>query len=81
MTIELNDAVISQTGLSPQQVLLELAIHLYETGMITVGQGGELTSLGHVGFQRELGSRRIPVSFDAADWEHDQQTLQTLGLL
>lgn len=80
MTLELNDTVIEQTGLSADEVLLELAIHLFETGKITVGQGGELTGLGHVGFQRELGKRRIPLPFDAEDWAHERQSLLDLNV-
>jgi predicted HTH domain antitoxin len=38
MTLELNDTVIDQTGLSAEEVLLELAVHLFKTGKITVGQ-------------------------------------------
>lgn len=79
MTLELNDAVIEQTGLSPTEVVLELAVHLFETGKITVGQGGELTGLGHVGFQRELGKRRIPLDFDTQDWAHERQSLLHLN--
>ena len=81
MTLELNDSIIHQTGLNAHQVLIELAVHLYEMGMITVGQGGELTHLGHVGFQHELGRRNIFLHFDVVDWEKDQDALRKLGLI
>ena len=81
MTLELDDKIIHQTGLNAQQVLIELAVHLYETGMITVGQGGELTNIGHAAFQQELGRRSIFFHFDTSEWEKDQETLKKVGLL
>lgn len=81
MTVEISDAIIKQTGLTPQQVLIELAVHLFENKMITVGQGGDMTGLGHVGFQRELGARQIPLHYDLAEWEQDKLTLEKLRQL
>ena len=60
MLLELDDMVIKRTGLSDQELRIELAVRLYEDGKITVGQGGTMTGLGHVKFQHELGEREIP---------------------
>ena len=60
MLLELDDMVIKSTGLSDQELRIELAVQLYEDGKITVGQGGAMTGLGHVKFQHELGEREIP---------------------
>ncbi len=37
MLLELNDNVIKSTGLSEQELRIELAVRLYEDGKITVG--------------------------------------------
>jgi len=68
MLLELDDKVIRSTGLSDQELRIELAVRLYEDGKITVGQGGTMTGLGHVKFQHELGKREIPWQFDIEDY-------------
>lgn len=43
-----------------RKLVVELACRLYEKGVITFGQGQEMTGLDHLAFQRELGLREIP---------------------
>ena len=78
MLLELNDNVIKSTGLSEQELRIELAVRLYEDGKITVGQGGTMTGLGHVKFQQELGKREIPWQFDVEDLHADLETLKSV---
>lgn len=78
MLLELNDNVIKSTGLSEQELRIELAVRLYEDGKITVGQGGTMTGLGQVKFQHELGKREIPWQFDIEDLHADLETLKAV---
>lgn len=78
MLLELDDNVIKSTGLSDQELRIELAVRLYEDGKITVGQGGRMTGLGHVKFQHELGKREIPWQFDIEDLHADLETLKSV---
>lgn len=43
-----------------KKLVVELACRLYEKGVITFGQGREMTGLDYLAFQRELGEREIP---------------------
>lgn len=78
MLLELDDNVIKSTGLTEQELRIELAVRLYEDGKITVGQGGTMTGLGHVKFQRELGKREILWQFDIEDLHTDLETLKSV---
>ena len=78
MLLELNDKVINSTGLTDDELRIELAVRLYEDGKITVGQGGTMTGLGHVKFQHELGKREIPWQFDVEDLHADLETLKSV---
>ncbi|GGN01200.1 hypothetical protein GCM10010967_39470 [Dyadobacter beijingensis] len=80
MLLELNDNVIKSTGLSEQELRIDLAVRPYEDGKITVGQGGTMTGLGHVKFQHELGKRKIASHFDVEDLEADLETLEKLAI-
>lgn len=79
MLLELNDNVIKSTGLSEQELRIELAVRLYEDGKTTVGQGGTMTGLGSIRFQQELGKREIAWHYDIEDFEADLETLRKLS--
>ena len=76
MLLELDDNVINSTGLTEQELKIELAVRLYEDGKITVGQGGKMTGLGLVKFQHELGKRKIAWLYDEDDLAADLETLR-----
>lgn len=78
MLLKLNDNVIKSTGLSEQELRIELAVRLYDDGKITVGRGGTMTGLGQVKFQHELGKREIPWQFDIEDLHADLETLKAV---
>ena len=79
MLLELDDKVINSTGLTEQELRIELAVRLYEDEKITVGQGGTMTGLGSIRFQQELGKRKIAWHYDVEDFEADLETLRKLS--
>ncbi|MCE6990215.1 UPF0175 family protein [Dyadobacter sp. CY323] len=78
MLLELDDQIVQSTGLTPEELRIELAVQLYEQGKITVGQGGRMTGMGSIRFQRELGKREIVSSYDKEDLDSDLNTLSNL---
>ena len=81
MVIELDDSIIKSTGLSPDDLKLELALQLYQDRKISLGQGGQLSGLGSVQFQRELGKRQITLNYDLMDLADDIDSLKKQGRL
>ena len=81
MILELDDTIIRQTGLSPNELRLELALQLYQDQKISLGQGGALSGLGVIYFQRELGKRQITLHYDQHDLADDIDTLKRHGQL
>lgn len=81
MVIELDDTIINSTGLSPDDLKLELALQLYQDRKISLGQGGQLSGLGSVQFQRELGKRQITLNYDLMDLADDIDFLKKQGRL
>lgn len=76
MLLELDDTVIDRTGLTPDELRLELALRLYQDEKISMGQGGRLSGLGVIRFQQELGKRQIYVNFGVDDFREDVETLR-----
>ena len=81
MPLTIDDDLLRQVGLTPEELRLELAIHLFREDRMTLGQAGTLAGLPQLTFQRELAKRSIPVHYDVEEFESDLDTLRDTGLL
>ena len=78
MTIELTDNLLQGTGLSAQDIILRLAILLFEEEKLTLGQASKLAGLHQIQFQRELATREIPIHYGIEEFEADMKTLENM---
>jgi predicted HTH domain antitoxin len=77
--LEIPQDVLDSTRMTTGQLLVELAVHLYEQGRLSIGKAHELAGLSLWEFRQLLGLRRIPPHFSAEDLEQDLETLRQLG--
>jgi predicted HTH domain antitoxin len=75
MIVEIPDQIITQSGLSAKEILLKIAILLFQEEKLTLGQASKLAELHQFEFQQELAKRRIPVHYDEEDFRRDLQTI------
>jgi len=73
--------VLRASGLSPQELMVELAVHLFEEDLISLGTAKSLAGMHTGQFMKLLGSRNIPLHYDVEELEEDVRTLKQLGLL
>ncbi len=60
----------------------EIAVMLFETGKLTLGQASHLAQLDRFEFQNLLSQRNIPIySYDIEDFNLDIKNLKELGRL
>ncbi|HXG84325.1 MAG TPA: UPF0175 family protein [Pyrinomonadaceae bacterium] len=78
MIIEIPDQIVNQSGVSAKEILLKIALILFEEEKLTLGQASRLAELHQYEFQKELAARNIPVHYGVEDYERD---LQTVGLI
>ncbi len=78
MVVEIPDKVVAQSGLSAKEILLKVALILFQEERLTLGQASKLAGLHQFEFQKELAKREIPVHYGEEDFERD---LQTIGLI
>ena len=78
MHIEVADNILQQSGLTPDELLLEIAIALYQRGKLSMGKASQLAKVHRVVFQRALGLRGIPVNLTWEDVSRDLKTLEEL---
>ena len=78
MTIEISNTILDKSGLTTAEILLRLAIILFQEERMTLGQASELAGMHQIEFQRELSERNIPIHYGREEFEQDIKTLEIL---
>lgn len=81
ISIEIPREVAQAARMTPEELRRELAVHLFERGVLSFGKARELANMTVWTFSQLLASREIPVHYGAAEYEEDRATLQRLGRL
>ena len=78
--LEIPQDVLDSARLTVDQLRVELAVHLYAQGRLSIGKAHELAGLSLWEFRQLLGLRHIAPHFQAEDLEQDLETLRHLGV-
>ena len=79
--LEIPEEILHITRMTPDELRVELALHLFEIGKLSFGKARELAGMTVWEFQYLLGSRGIPVHYDVEEYEEDLETLKRLKRL
>ena len=79
MGIQIPDEVLRAASLTGEELLVELAVYLYDKERLSFGQAKNLAQLSHLDFQRELGKRDVYIKYDIQDLKDDLKTLELLN--
>ncbi len=79
VSIEIPRDVLSSAHLTPEEVKIELALHLYAQGKLSQGKARELAGLSLWEFRQYMAIRHIPVQYSIDDFNDDLATLRELG--
>jgi predicted HTH domain antitoxin len=79
--VEVSQEILDSARLTPSELKVELAVHLYTQGRLSVGKARELAGLTLWEFRQLLASRSIPPHYDEAELDKDVDTLRELGRL
>ncbi|MBK6931515.1 MAG: UPF0175 family protein [Saprospirales bacterium] len=75
MEIEVPDSVLKIPKYSKQDLLLDVAVALYQRGIYSLGKSAKFAGLNRLEFQRVLAERQIPMRYDL---QIDLDTLQKI---
>ncbi len=79
MNIVISDEILEASHLTPGEFRQEIALHLFETGRLTVGYASKLAEMPPNAFRQLLKQRHIPLyNYDVADLELDLKNLKHL---
>lgn len=76
--VEIPREILDSARLTLDQLKVEIAIHLYALGRLSIGKARELAEMSLWEFRQLLGSRRIPSHFNFDDLQSDLQTISEL---
>lgn len=78
MTITIPDNALAQANIKPDDLLIELAVYLYDKKALSWGKARKLAGLDEMSFRKELAKRNVFMHFNIEDLEKD---LKNLGML
>lgn len=70
--------LLNKLHLSPDEMLIELATHLYAVRRLNMGHARRLANLDLMSFQSELAKRNIYINYTVEDLRNDVATLDKL---
>jgi predicted HTH domain antitoxin len=82
MSVVISDEILQASQLSASEFCQEVALHLFQTGRLTLGYASTLAELPINDFRQLLKQRNIPLYvYEVEDFELDLKNLQALGRL
>lgn len=70
--------VLEELQMTPSEMLLEIAVFLYQSEKLTMGQAKKLAGLTQLAFQQELSKRNVYIHYGVQEFETDLKNLSTL---
>ena len=78
MTVEIHDEQLRGLHVTPERLRLEMAVGLYASDEVTLGQAAALAESSQTQFLKELGRRGVCIHYGVEELEEDLRTLDSL---
>jgi len=75
MTITIPDKMLSEVKISANELLIDLAVYLYDKERLSLGQARKVAGLDILSFQRELAKRNVFLKYDIDDLNKDLKNI------
>jgi predicted HTH domain antitoxin len=76
MDLIISEATLKAAEITGDELLIEIAVHLYDTERLSIGQAKNLVDMDHLTFQKELAKRNIHIKYDEEDLDKDLKNLE-----
>jgi predicted HTH domain antitoxin len=80
MQLVMGPELTARAGLSESELLVELAVLLYERDKLTLGHAARLAGMDKWAFNDLLAEREIPMHYDLKEWEQDLATIRGFAI-
>lgn len=79
MSMVISDEVVKASGMSEEELFLEIVLLLFKQDKISLGKAAELLNMSQISFQRLIADRGICIHYDVAEFQEDIQHLTAKG--
>jgi len=81
MSLVVSDEIMQASGLTENELLLEIILLLFQQEKLSLGRAAELLNMSQIRFQRLIAERGICIHYDVVEFQEDLQHLTAKGLL
>lgn len=78
MAVLISDDLLRSAHVSDDELRREIAVMLYGSNKLTLGQASEFCNLSQFEFQNILGDRHIPMHYDTEEFARDLTILDSM---
>jgi len=78
MDLLIKEEILEKAEITAEELIIEIAVHLYDIGRLSMGQARNLAQLDQISFQKELAKRDVYIQYDIKDLETDLENLRKL---
>jgi predicted HTH domain antitoxin len=76
--IKIPDDILFASRMTSKDIVIELAVHLFQTGKLSIGKAKTLAGMTLWEFQNLIASRKIAVHYGVEEYKEDIATLKRL---
>lgn len=76
--IKIPNDILLASRMALEDIAVELAVHLFERGKLSIGKAKSLAGMSLWEFQNLLASRKIPIHYGIKEYKEDVNTLRRL---
>jgi predicted HTH domain antitoxin len=81
MSLVIFEQIVKASGLSEEELLLEVVLLLFKQDKISLGKAAELLNLSQIRLQKIMADRGICIHYDVDEFQEDIQHLTAKGWL
>jgi predicted HTH domain antitoxin len=78
VNVEVQDEKLQGLTVTPERLRLEMAVGLYASEDVTLGQAADIAGIDQTRFLHELSRRGVCIHYGVEDFEQDLKTLNSL---
>jgi predicted HTH domain antitoxin len=78
MDLLIKEEILEKAEITAEELIIEIAVHLYDIGRLSMGQARNLAQLDQISFQKEMAKRDVYIQYDIKDLETDLENLRKL---
>ena len=76
MDLLIKEDILNKIDITAEELIIEIAVHLYDTGRFSMGQTRNLAQLDLLSLQKELAKRDVYIQYNTEDLVNDLDNLR-----